>query len=358
MTVFDVCFWLILLLIGALAFSIESGVATRNRGLVLSSLLVSTITALSMMFVVEDKTRFEYVPTKVKKLELSEADTKKLAEAAARIDMNGGVQSFATKAGFSKSGDGFRECADCPTMIALDRGKVQIGSPLIEKGRDFGESPRKQIEIKTPIAFSKFEVLREEYAAFVKATNHVSDGACYAGAENAREPKKVTWQNPGFEQNGRHPVVCVTLKDAQAYTKWLSELTGETYRLPSQAEWEYAARGGTSTRYAFGDEITDENAQYGKETGTQQAGAYPPNPARLHDMHGSVWELTPDCWTPDLEVVPEDASPVGLVGICSRRVLKGGGWNSEPDKLRSAARGAIAETAASPAVGFRVVREL
>ncbi|MEO0730445.1 MAG: SUMF1/EgtB/PvdO family nonheme iron enzyme, partial [Pseudomonadota bacterium] len=129
------------------------------------------------------------------------------------------------------------------------------------------------------------------------------------------------------------------------------------YRLPSQAEWEYVARAKTTTPFSFGEQLDREQARWrGEEIGTADSGAFPANAFKVHAMHGNAWEITADCWSPDLTQVPEDGRPVGIAGDCSRYVIKGGGWDSEIDKLRSAARANIGENDASPSISFRIVR--
>lgn len=125
-----------------------------------------------------------------------------------------------------------------------------------------------------------------------------------------------SWRDPGFAQTNRHPVVGVSWRDAVAYSEWLGRQTGKSYRLPSEAEWEYACRAGTTTRYAFGDAITPKEANYSESIGkTTKVGAYPPNAWGLYDMHGNVWEWVADIYHDIYQGAPTD----GTVWIDQRR---------------------------------------
>ena len=140
-------------------------------------------------------------------------------------------------------------------------------------------------------------------------------------------------------------MINVSWDDAQAYVAWLSKETGQPYRLLSEAEWEYAARAGTTTRYSWGDDPpTPEQANFGRNVGkTTEVGTYPPNPWGLHDMHGNVWEWVEDCWNESYQGAPSDGS-AWTSGDCSRRVLRGGSWVNDPEYLRSADRGGTTPT--------------
>ena len=158
---------------------------------------------------------------------------------------------------------------------------------------------------------------------------------------------------------GRRPVIDVSWDDANEYVAWLSRKTGKVYRLLSEAEWEYAARAGTTTRYAFGDTITTSQAQIGLGVGGKSAevGSFPANKFGLHDMHGNVREWVEDNWHSDYQTGPLDGS-VWKGGDASLRVLRGGSWDSNPDGLRSAYRIGDPPDQRIGIVGFRVARTL
>jgi formylglycine-generating enzyme required for sulfatase activity len=242
----------------------------------------------------------------------------------------------------------------------------------------------------------QFDVTRDEYAAFVNATKRKTKPGCYytgrpAAVDNPMDGKG-SWRSLGFSQTGRDPVVCVTWQDAHDYLRWLSKRTGHHYRLPSEAEWEYAARGGTRTSYYWGRKADHEHANYGPDHGygkgvakgrdrwifTSPGGAFPPNPFGLYDMSGNVLQMVEDCFHPDYSGAPTDGSPdldngpihatgylaeINGLPACSYRVLRGGDWGDPPDVVRPAMRnlspgpGQTLADARSGGVGFRVVRE-
>ncbi|MCG8392804.1 MAG: formylglycine-generating enzyme family protein, partial [Pseudomonadales bacterium] len=147
---------------------------------------------------------------------------------------------------------------------------------------------------------------------------------------------------------GTRPVIAVNWNDVQAYIKWLKRQTGQKFRLPTEAEWEYAARAGSTTKYSWGDSISCSQARYGRrpggecsnsKDGTVPVKSFAPNRWGLYDMHGNVWEWTQNCWE----------------GDCSKRVLRGGSWDDTPDFVRSAFR--LGYSARSRAVGFRLVQD-
>ncbi|MEM8920512.1 MAG: formylglycine-generating enzyme family protein, partial [Pseudomonadota bacterium] len=169
---------------------------------------------------------------------------------------------------------------------------------------------------------------------------------------------------------GSRPVINVDWNDAQAYVRWLSRKTGKTYRLLSEAEWEYSARAGTTTAYWWGDRASHDYANYGKDqccsglasgrdewVNTAPVGRFPANAFGLYDMHGNVWEWTQDCWNGSYSGAPTNGS-AWISGDCSRRVLRGGSWYLYPRLLRSASRFRSTTSVPSYVVGFRVARTL
>jgi formylglycine-generating enzyme required for sulfatase activity len=176
-------------------------------------------------------------------------------------------------------------------MVALPGGTFLMGSPEGEEGRDADEGPQHEVTIRS-FAIGKYEVTFEEWDACVAA------GGC-----NGYQPDDRGWGR------GRRPVINVSWDDAQAYMAWLAEATGKPYRLPSEAEWEYATRAGTTTRYAFGDEITEKEANFGGTVGkTTEVGSYPANAWGLHDIHGNVVEWVEDIWHNSYQGAPADGS--------------------------------------------------
>ena len=269
----------------------------------------------------------------------------------------------------------FRSCADCPEMVVVPPGTFRMGSSEGEGD----ERPVHNVRVGI-FAMGRYEVTRGEYSSFVTATDHAG-AACDVvdgRGENLNRDSRASWRNPGFGQADDHPVVCIGWEDALAYARWLSRRTGQRYRLPSEAEWEYAARAETVTGRYWDGGSTGQcgNANGGDRTlarsrgswtpswagcldgsvHTAQVGAYAPNAFRLHDMLGNVWEWVADCWHGNYEGAPAGGS-AWRGGNCSGRVLRGGAWNTTPRGLRTANRLESRDGRAENTTGFRVVRE-
>ena len=251
--------------------------------------------------------------------------------------MTGNTREDAEKGSISP-GERFRDCAECPEMVVVPAGSFLMGSPESEEERDDNEGPVHRVTIPAPFAVGTYEVTFEEWDACVAA------GGC-----GGYRPKDYGWGR------GRRPVINMIWEDAQAYVRWLSRKTGEEYRLLSEAEWEYAARAGTTTRYSFGDEITENDANYGG--GTQPVGSYRANGYGLYDMHGNVWEWVQDCWNGSYAGAPNNGE-AWETGDCSRRVSRGGSWNFSSWNLRSANRSWGQTGLRYFSDGFRVARTL
>jgi formylglycine-generating enzyme required for sulfatase activity len=254
-----------------------------------------------------------------------------------------------------------------PELVVLRAGRFQMGSPEHErkiamlcgaqKNWLARETPQHWVGIGRPFAMGRYPVTVGEWRAFVEATGWQPDG-------------EVDWSAPGFAQTDLHPVVGVTWGDAQRYVAWLGERTGQRYRLPSEAEWEYACRAGTKTAFSFGDAIDTNLANYdgnftwnGGARGEYRRGTTPvtqfaPNPWGLHDMHGNVWEWVQDVMHDSYEGAPNDGSAWEEGGERARRILRGGSWLYNPRYLRSALRNGFSAVMSNDIVGFRVVREL
>jgi formylglycine-generating enzyme required for sulfatase activity len=246
-----------------------------------------------------------------------------------------------------KLGDTLRECAkDCPEMVAIPAGTFIMGSPPEEKGRYRSEGPRHEVTIAKPFAVSKFEVTFDDWDACI------AYGDCQRALDNG-------WGR------GRQPVINVSWHDAKHYVAWLSSMTGKTYRLLSEAEWEYAARAGTRTAHSWGDGIGKNNANCngcGSQWDYQKpapVGSFAANAFGLYDMAGNVWEWVEDCPHGNgYEGAPDDGSAWVADGDCSYRSVRGGSWHDGPERARSAGRygGSIGNR--SPNLGFRVARTL
>jgi formylglycine-generating enzyme required for sulfatase activity len=285
-------------------------------------------------------------------------------------------------------GDVFKECADCPAMVVVPEGLFTMGSPPSEPGRYDAEGPQHVVKIARAFAVGKFDVTKDEFAAFVKDTGYDAGSKCWSWNGKAGKGEEVSghsWRDPGFAQTGSHPVVCVNWNDAQKYVEWLSAKAKHPYRLLSEPEWEYSARArtepGTYPRYFFGDSEADF-CQYGngadqtakaKVPGasgwvivpcsdgyayTSPAGAFKPNAFGLYDMHGNVWQWVQDCYDKDAYKHPaSDGSPIEYAE-CGQRVSRGGSWNDFPRFLRAADRGFGVPSHRYFYLGFRVARTL
>jgi len=247
-------------------------------------------------------------------------------------------------------GETFKDCENCPDMVAIQPGSFMMGAAANDPGHTAAELPQHQVHIGKALAVSKYDITFDDWDACGQ------DQAC-----NGYNPKDSNWGR------GKRPVINVSWDDAKAYVDWLREKTGKQYRLLTEAEWEYAARGGTTTPYATGASITTAQANFdasitggrpGAYAGkTAEVGSFPPNPFGLYDMAGNVWEWVEDCWNPSHAGAPADGTARG--GDCTRRVAKGGAWYYEDTYLRPAARANYPQKQRGlNIVGFRVAREL
>lgn len=282
----------------------------------------------------------------------------------------------------------FRDCPNCPEMVVVPAGRFEMGAADGEEARfevppvlaGF-ERPRHEVTIAKPFALAKFEVTRGEFAAFVKAMNfHIAPG-CVSPAERFRgRSGELSWENPGFPQTERDPVVCVNGADIAAYVEWLRKATGKPYRLPAEAEFEYATRGGTTTPFYWGadpdrvceyENIADQTAAAEfKLAGftampcrdgyvqTAPVGSFKPNPFGLFDMLGNVWEVTADCWSGSYADAPADGSP-RTSGDCGMRAARKASFgNGRPYLFRAAHRFSEPAGAKRNHSGFRVALSL
>ena len=215
--------------------------------------------------------------------------------------------------------------------------------------------------IRHPFAIGVYDVTRAEFAAFARETGFAADPKC-----DWRSPKA---RGQPIDQTDKDPVVCVSWSDAEAYAKWLSSKTHQAYRLPSEAEWEYAARAGTRSPQPWGSASPRDFANYGSDQCcaplaagrdrwlyTSPVGSFRPNAFGLYDMLGNVWQRTQDCGHADYSGAPRDGSAWESGGDCTTRVVRGGAWFSSIDQLRSAVRAVDPADFRKNDIGFRVVR--
>ena len=242
----------------------------------------------------------------------------------------------------------FKDCAVCPRMVAIPAGSFTMGSPPSEQQAE----AQHRVTIAAPFAAGKFEITFDEW------TSCIEDGGC-----GGHRPGDQGWGR------GQRPVIGVSWDDAKGYVAWLSRKSGKPYRLLSEAEWEYAARAGTSTTFAFGDKLSPSDANFDGSTDgsgpsdinrqkTMPAGSFPANKFGLHDMHGNVAEWVEDCWHAEYTAnAPADGS-AWVEGNCDGRVVRGGSWEDSSEELRSAARTGGYKEDQFDTTGFRVARGL
>lgn len=241
-------------------------------------------------------------------------------------------------------GQTFRDCGNgCPEMVVVPAGSFTMGG----SGQLFSdnEKPAHRVTIRKPFAVGKFEVTFDEWKAC----------AAGGGCQENPEPEDQDWGR------GRRPVINVSWSEAQQYVTWLIAQTGARYRLLTEAEWEYAARAGSTTWYSWGNQIGKGNANCKlcgskwDDTETAPVGSFAPNRFGLHDMHGNVAEWVEDCYKPNYRGAPTDGSAVGGAGVCSR-VSRGGSWMDFPTGVRATSR--TDDESGTHYYGFRVARDI
>jgi formylglycine-generating enzyme required for sulfatase activity len=287
---------------------------------------------------------------------------------------------------------GKRVCG--PQMVVVPAGKFLMGSPEDANDRETAEGPQHEVTIATPFAVGMTHVMRGEFAAFVAATGHKTDGGCailresllelqaYLGSQDSKLDDKASWRAPGFDQDDTHPVVCVNWHDAQAYVAWLTQRTTAKYRLLTEAEAESVARGTTTTnrqpRYFFGDDPKDL-CNYGNGADlttkakfpswtvaeckdgyvhTAPAGHFAANAFGVKDVDGNAWTWVQDCWVDNYNNAPLDGAKAVETKDCKYRVMRGGSWATGPRGQRVAFRTWSGPRSRLSEVGFRVARVL
>jgi formylglycine-generating enzyme required for sulfatase activity len=297
-----------------------------------------------------------------------------------------------------ETGKVFRDCPECPEMVVVPAGRFMMGSPANDPKALPDEFPQHEVVFQRPFAVGRFEVTRQQYEVFAKATGLPETNRCWMSTNcvNCTSGRKAdrfmqrtnkksivevqgsSWRNPGWRQADNEPVLCVSWLDAMDYLAWLSQRTGQRYRLLTESEWEYAARANTTGYFAWDlaaadnckwvngadDEIRavfgyfpDASTCSDGFTLTAPGGTYPANSFGLYDMYGNVWEWTSDCYVPDHGGSPADGSS-RQDGSCDVRVTRGGSFWNPPDFLRSARRNREVKELRSMLVGFRLARDL
>lgn len=287
------------------------------------------------------------------------------------------------------TGGRLRDCPDCPEMVVIPQGAFSMGSTdaeLEQAKAAFSnplykwiftwmpsyEQPKHFVSLQRPFALGRYMVTQGEFAVFVQATGYQPQGGCHF--ENERRAslhKEGSWSSPGFPQSARDPVVCVNVADAEAYIAWLNKRIAHDksfvqqgpYRLPSEAEWEYAARAGTTTQRWWGDQLGTGNADCDgcgspwDRWRTAPVDRFPDNPFGISGVLGNAWEWTGDCWNPSFVSAPIDGSRWST-GDCKLHVIRGDSAFSTAGTLRSAARSHAPADERASSKGFRVARDI
>ncbi len=260
-------------------------------------------------------------------------------------------------------------CTNCPEMVSIKGGSFTMGSPDDEDDHTKYEEPQTKIAIK-PFSIGKYPVTVGQFAEFIKATKYRPTDEC--DTERTNKPRSANWTDPEvLDQGEKEPVVCVSWKDATAYAEWLAKTSGKPYRLPSESEWEYAARGGVTDAHYWSDadgacayaNIADKAARREHSNwkitdcddgfaGTAPVGSLKPNAFGLYDMLGNVKQWVAGCAVDSIADIPADGSPVG--GSCNYRPVRGSAWDSLPNIVRLAYREKNPASYASSNYGFRI----
>ena len=269
-----------------------------------------------------------------------------------------------------------RDCAACPFMTVIPAGRFRQGVPDEDRAGLAAERPQHLVVFAHPLAVAVSDVTVGQYAAFAAATHREVNG-CDVYDGDWRHRNSASYKDPGYPQSDMHPVTCVSFNDAIAYTKWLSRQSGRAYRLPSAAEWEYAARGGGSASMPWdagganacaSANVADETAgqqypgwsTFGCRDGfvyTSPVGSFPANGFGLRDMLGNLLQWTQDCWHSSYTGASAEGA-ARVDGDCREHELRGGSWFSAPPVVRTSHRNHFAAGYRTSSVGFRVVRDV
>ncbi|PBI99411.1 formylglycine-generating enzyme family protein [Pseudomonas sp. ACN5] len=254
----------------------------------------------------------------------------------------------------------FKDCRNCPEMVVLPAGTFTMGTPDDEVGREPDEGPMHEVTFDKPFAMSRYQITADEWNQYMKETGiTLPDG-------DTRPGRACTNGKPSYPQGPRQPAVCMNFAEVSAYVAWLSMKTGQHYHIVSEAQREYAARGGSTGAFPFpfdpGTEysIATHANTYGPTDGysySSPVGSYPANAFGLYDMHGNVYEWIADCYHPDYVGAPTDGS-AWTEPDCDTLRIRGNDWGEAPVFSRSGNRNDIDPQTRGDWIGFRVVRSL
>lgn len=292
----------------------------------------------------------------------------------------------------AKPAPALRDCPHCPEMVRVPAGsftmgttaeaEIRVGMPKHQAGK---AEPVHAVTFARGFAMARTPVTVAQFRAFVDETGYQASDACYSqhrydGHFIYESAPGLSWRSPGFSQGDDYPVVCVSAEDGEAYAAWLSRKTGHKYALPNEAQYEYAARAGTTTAYYWGEDRDAKACEYSNQPDLDQAAAlkapdgpnyrfqchdgyawtspvghYKPNAWGLYDMQGNIWEWTADCWNESYKGAPADGS-TWTTGDCDARSSRGGSYGNAVFSSYVAIRAPRHATYVGHSWGFRVVR--
>ena len=325
-------FWILVALLAVLGFAIEAG-KTRGLGRMVAGMLVLCLA--SILLLLAEKRPFEAAATphaQAGKAALSVSNGS--VTEPERSDPVGEVDVPPTYV---------TDCPTCPQLALVRTGAYTRTSEDLPRTIEVGA-----------FALGRNEISRQEFATFVSETGHQVEPGCVTAG--VYQPK-ADWLSPGIEQSGNHPVVCISIRDAKAFATWLSQKTGRAYRLPTEAEWEYAARAGERTDRPIRDSQLLLGLNFGmSRDGTFTTGIARPNRFGLVDMLGNAAEYVADCWTADPTQLPDNGRAFSIdEARCQTGVARGGDWRTPPRNMRFGKR-ELARP--SHSTGFRIARDL
>lgn len=263
-----------------------------------------------------------------------------------------------------------------PNMILIPDGVTNIGCATgwddVAGGCRSNEFPSHAVTIR-PFEISQHEITYAQFNKFVEASGYITEaennnrGCVHKDTEAVGQPfvmkPRLNWRNPGYEQDENYPVSCISWSDTQHYIAWLNAETGDVYRLPTEAEWEHAARGGKATAYFWGSSVSGDNqANYAGVTSPDSweyaapVGSFPANSYSVHDTAGNLWEWVQDCWHETHHDAPQDGSAREKCNDNNFKVRRGGSWDMNAAGIRSAIRSKGAIDDRSNLYGFRVAK--
>jgi formylglycine-generating enzyme len=283
-----------------------------------------------------------------------------------------------------------RDCEHCPEMVVIPVGTATLGAGADDRFRNADELPERTFVIREAFAVSRYEIRRDQYEAFVRATNRPVGGDCLTDRRKRGDwqyDSATTFRDPGFAQSGDHPVACVNWDEAQAYIAWLNAQTSGGYRLLTEVEWEYVARGGAMQNFAYpwgndaaqgcpfantfdrtmmatyagmdttGYKVFDPMDCADGRLNTSPVGSLQPNAFGVYDIIGNVAEWVEDCYTATRDRLSESGAPSSETP-CARRLVKGGSWGTLAHNVRIAERVPYPGTHRDDSIGIRVARTL